>query len=238
MKSLVGIIFLISVLGCSSRPSRPLLIGAASSLQCPLDKIVENYNQISDVQVEVIYGSSGKLCTQILQGAPYDLFISAGTQYSSIIEQQGKASGPARELLTGKIVILIKPGTHSISDETIKRISIPNPEVAPYGIAAMEVLNSIGLQKDQVIVRGESASQAMEFFMSGNADAAIVPYSLLCGTPHEFIEPDSSIYSPVGHQVVEISKDERIREFQEYLGSSTSGMIWQKYGLKFNVIND
>ncbi|MGR2752911.1 molybdate ABC transporter substrate-binding protein [Agromyces arachidis] len=172
-------------------PTSQVRIAAASDLKFALDEVVELVEAAHpEIEVTTTYGSSGTFLSQLLNGAPFDLYLSADLAYPQELVEQGLA---AEEDLfpyaVGRLVVwsadadLLDPdaGVAALADPQVRRVAIANPEHAPYGVAAVEALRSTGVL-DEVgpkLVLGENVAQAAEFVQSGNADAGVVALSLV-----------------------------------------------------------
>ena len=166
-----------------------LSIVTASNFRPVLEQLSEAFSKqhSSDTpahQINISSASSGVLYAQILQGAPFQLFFSANQSYPEKLVASGH--GVADTLATyavGKLVLVSRNKENSTTEilSKAKRIAIANPRTAPYGIAAMEVLESLGVAEESQpkLVVGNNIAQAWQFFHSGNADVAIVAGSLV-----------------------------------------------------------
>ena len=166
-----------------------LTVAAASDLQTVLPVIAERFQHTERVPVRISYGSSGQFVTQIQNKAPFDLFLSADDAYITALVMSGHADGSTVvPYATGRLALWTRAdrgidtrrGLAALTDARIHSLSIANPAHAPYGRAAVEALQRMGLyeQLRQRIVMGENVSQAAQFAQTGNADAAIIALSL------------------------------------------------------------
>ena len=166
-----------------------LTLAAASDLRFALDELLQPFRAARPgVRIDVVYGSSGKLSTQIRHGAPFDIFFSADRAYAQSLHDAGLTAGPPRAYAVGRLVLWsTDPALARLNlDEMVRhaavqRFAIANPEHAPYGQRAVEALRTRGLL-DAVrpkLVLGDNISQAAQFIDSGAAQAGIVAYSLL-----------------------------------------------------------
>jgi molybdate transport system substrate-binding protein len=170
-------------------------VAAAADLKFALDEVVELVEaEHPDIRVAPVYGSSGTFLQQIENGAPFDLFLSADLSYPRALVESGKA---AEEDLfpyaVGRLVLWVPDGSPVdpqdglgvLTDPGLRRVSIANPEHAPYGEAAVAAMRTEAVY-DEVrpkLVLGENVAQAAEFVQSGNADAGIVALSLVLADP-------------------------------------------------------
>ena len=166
-----------------------LTIAAASDLRFALDELLQTFRAARPgVQVDVVYGSSGKLSTQVRNGAPFDIFFSADRAYAQELEAAGFTAGAPRLYAIGRLVAWSADATLgrlSLDDLVrhpgVKRFAIANPEHAPYGQRAVEALRTRGLYEAVApkLVLGDNINQAAQFVQTGAAQAGIVAYSLV-----------------------------------------------------------
>lgn len=163
-----------------------MLIAAASDLKFALDSVIVVFKKAhSGVEVNVTYGSSGKLYEQISHSAPFDLFFSADIDYPLNLKKKGVAVSEVMNYGVGRIVIwtqLTDPamGINSLFDKNITKVAIANPKHAPYGRRAEEALKHYGVydRLKPKLVFGENISQTAQFITVGAADAGIIALSL------------------------------------------------------------
>jgi len=165
-------------------------IAAASDLQAALDDIVEEFNkQEPDVDVSATYGSSGTFYTQLRNGAPFDLYLSADLTYVEQLVEAGEADeADVFRYAVGRLVLWashdssidVEQGLAGLDTADLQRLAIANPEHAPYGVAAVAAMKQAEVYdgvKDKLVL-GENVAQAAEFASSGNAQAGIIALSL------------------------------------------------------------
>lgn len=189
-----------AVTGCSdggrqAEASGVVRVAAASDLKFALDEVVElAEEQHPGLAVSVTYGSSGTFLQQIENGAPFDLYLSADLAYPQQLVDAGLADeDDLFRYAVGRLVLWVPEdspldpdeGLAVLEDDRVGKVSIANPEHAPYGVAAVAALRDAGVY-DAVaprLVMGENVAQAAEFVQSGNADAGIVAKSLVLSDP-------------------------------------------------------
>lgn len=169
--------------------AQSVTIAAASDLQTALPPIAARFEKDTGQKVTLTFGSSGNFYTQIQNGAPFDVFLSADIEYPRLLERDGQAvRGSLYEYATGHIVLWtrndsgidVRAGLRVLADPKVRRIAVANPEHAPYGRAAIAALRHEGLE-DQVrakLVFGENISQAAQFAQSGNSDVGLIARSI------------------------------------------------------------
>jgi molybdate transport system substrate-binding protein len=185
MKPHLSLIVLSCIFSVSTAQDR-ILIAAASDLKFAMDSVISVFNLKGAGTAEVTYGSSGKLCEQIINGAPFDLFFSADAAYAERLHENNKTASPVYQYAKGRIVIWSQTinarsmEMKSLLDPTVEKIAIANPAHAPYGKRAIETLEYFGLlvALKPKLVYGENISQAAQFISSGAADIGIIALSL------------------------------------------------------------
>ncbi|MDW8323075.1 MAG: molybdate ABC transporter substrate-binding protein [Burkholderiales bacterium] len=165
-----------------------LTIAAAADLKFALAEVVQAYRASRpDGRIEVVYGSSGKFFTQIVNGAPFDLYFSADVQYPRRLEREGLTAGPTRLYAIGRIVLwslrpeLARMPLKDLPRAPMRKFAIANPQHAPYGQRAREALEHQGVWSalEPKLVMGENIAHAAQFVDSGAADAGIVALALV-----------------------------------------------------------
>jgi molybdate transport system substrate-binding protein len=223
-------------------------VAAASDLQFALPELAKQFEKESSVKLEVSYGSSGNVSAQIQNGAPFDIFFSADISYPEALVKAGFADSSAvYPYAVGRIVLWVpsdspidpvKLGWDSLTQLSVQKIAIANPEHAPYGRAARAALEKAGLY-DRVkseLVLGENISQTAQFVQSGNAQIGIVALSLavsgaMSGGKRWEIPVDS--YPPLVQAVV-IVKNSRNKsaaeKFMAFLKTDTARATLTRFG--------
>ncbi len=140
------------------------------------------------VVIEPVFGASGMFFAQIVQRAPFDMYLSADTKYPDELKKEGHTE-EVYPYAKGRLVLwapksagleVAKRGMEALGDPRISRISIANPELAPYGRAAIEAMEHYGVAAEATdkLVRAENVGQAVQFVQSGAAQIGLFAYSL------------------------------------------------------------
>jgi molybdate transport system substrate-binding protein len=222
-------------------------VAAAADLNFAIQEIIQNFENDTGNVVHLTLGSSGNFYAQILNGAPFDVFLSADTAYPKQLEQEGYAvSGSTFPYGVGRIVLWIpnrspldanKLGMTSLLNDSVKKIAIANPAHAPYGRAAAAAMEYAKLY-DRVkgkLVLGENISQAAQFLQSGAADAGIIALSLALSGPMQkagryWVIP-SEMYPRLEQGAVLLKRAGSAgRTFHEWLRGPEPRRIFEKYG--------
>jgi len=175
-----------SVPSALSAANREITVAVAADLSSALGEIAANYEKRAGVAVKLSFGASGALTQQIQNGAPFDLFFSADMDYPKQLTAAGQADGATLyRYATGELVLWVprdspleveRRGMDILSDPSVKKIAIANPQHAPYGRAAVAALKHFGWYEkvSDRLVLGENVSQAAQFVESGNAQIGFV----------------------------------------------------------------
>jgi molybdate transport system substrate-binding protein len=162
-----------------------ILIAAASDLKFALDSVVTVFNTDHNGKIKVTYGSSGKLCEQIMNGAPFHIYFSADIEYPEKLKAKKLTASEIYRYALGQIVLWSKKidtqiGMNALLDPAIRKISVANPAHAPYGKRAIESLAFYKLHEklEPKLVYGENISQAAQYISTGAADIGIIALSL------------------------------------------------------------
>jgi molybdate transport system substrate-binding protein len=238
---------LLLVAGFIKLNAQTITIAAAADLRNALDDITKLYKEKhQDLKVDVIYGSSGSLYQQISNQAPFDLFFSADVSFAAKLDSLKLTSGKPTIYAVGHLVLWsntkdVSKGLDLLKSEEIKKISIANPEVAPYGKRAVESLKYYKLYdiiKDK-IVKGDNVSQAAQFVLTGNAEVGIIALSLALSTEMsakgKYFLIDEKSYSKFEQAYVVLKKSEKNKElldFVKFLDTKKVKDIFNKYGFK------
>lgn len=211
-------------------------VAAAADTRFALDELAALFKRRQGVQVQVTYGSSGQLATQIEQGAPFDLFFSADEQLIRHLGAQGLIVEQTEQIYgIGRIVIWVPRaspidpggGLRILADDRIRFIAIANPDHAPYGRAAAQAIRVSGLW-DRVhakLVFGENISQALQFARTGNADVGIIALSLAIAPPvlptgrYGFIP--ASLHDPIRQAAGVVARSPRLEQAKAFLAFVT-----------------
>lgn len=196
IKSGVGFATFLSAKGFAA-PAK-LRVAAASDLKFALTDLAKSFTTVTGIEIDLQFGSSGNFAQQIQQGLPLDLFLSADEGYVMALAKAGLTLGGVQDngtlYATGRIALIlpknsaiqlpkIEPEARSnLANQFkfIRKFAIANPEHAPYGRAAREALQNLGLweQLQSKLVLGDNISQATQFVTSGAAQAGITALSL------------------------------------------------------------
>ncbi|SRR5258706_8539950 len=231
-------LFFAALLAASGLHAAELIVAAASDLAPLAAQLEKGFEKSTGEKARFTFASSGSLTRQIENGAPYDVFLSANDKYVNDLASAGKIDKASVVVYAQGRIALWSPNSalrvpEDLGRADVKHLAIPNPEHAPYGVAARQALEKSGLWKtvEPKIVYGENVRQALQFAESGNADAVITSWTLLIGKgtllPKELHAP---IRQAAG--IVQASaQKEAAAKFLKFLTSPEGRAILQAGGL-------
>ncbi|WP_448566008.1 molybdate ABC transporter substrate-binding protein [Thalassotalea ganghwensis] len=231
--------------------SQSLTVAVASNFYASAVNLAKHFEQEHKVEIKLASGATGVLYAQITKGAPYDLFLSADKMRPMQLFQQGLAYQNQQYTL-GKLALWMPKTKTKINRSTFEkyqgRLAIANPKLAPYGVAAQQVLANLkfeNIDKIQNII-GNNVNQVFHYIDSGNVNAGFVPLSLLIlakqkqpeafgkAYTHFWVVPES-YYQPIEQHATILKrtrKFELAQQFLKYIRSPESQAILEQHGYK------
>ena len=225
-----------------------LTIAVASNFAAPMQQIARQFEERSGHQVKLAFGSTGKIFAQIYHGAPFQGFFSADQAKPAQLVELGLAEAGSRfTYAEGKLALwsskskFVDSNGEVLAHGSYNRLAIANPKLAPYGAAAVEVLQQLGLEESTRPrwVQGENISQTYQFVASGNADLGLVAVSQLLqdGSTTKgsvWVVPEH-LYSPIRQDAVILQRgldSSAMNEFWEFVQSAEARAIIRAYGYR------
>jgi molybdate transport system substrate-binding protein len=220
-------------------------LAAAADLEPVLPAILEQFRQSTGIREEITFQASAMLTTQIMNGAPFDVFLSADLGYPQRLIDAGLAEGTINSdkpapitYAKGTLVLwgrkdsaLPPPSLDLLHNPALKRLAIANPDRAPYGRAAVTALTKLNLYEalKPRLVTAENIAQAAQFADSGNADAGLISLTsamtpLMSAAGTYFVIP-RDLYSPIEQGAVIVNKSRHRDEARKLLGFLTSNPV-------------
>ncbi|HWZ22030.1 MAG TPA: molybdate ABC transporter substrate-binding protein [Cytophagaceae bacterium] len=229
--------------------AQKVTVVVAANAQYAMKEVEKQYEAETGKEIELIIGSSGKLAAQIKEGAPFDIFLSADMEYPQTLSKEGFAVYEPKIYGYGSLVLWTLK-EFNLSDinilllPEIKAIAIANPKLAPYGEAAVAVMNYYKIYEkvQSKLVYGESISQVNQYINSKTADIGFTAKSVVLSPEMKdkgkWIEVDKKAYSPIaqGAILLKSSKDRNgvdAELFYNYLYSSKAKKVFKNYGYQF-----
>ena len=218
-------------------------VAAASNFRSTLSELASRYQRASGHKVTLIFGSTGKHYAQINHGAPFDAFFAADMERPALLERNGMIVPGSRYTYARGQLVLFSPGHRAsqlneayLENGNFRHFAVANPELAPYGRAAREVLETLGLWNalQGRLVRGENIGQAYQYVISGNAEAGLVarsqfpPGKELSRDTHWLVPPE--LHRPIDQQAVLLNDKPVARDFMLYMQSDEAITVLVDHG--------
>ena len=219
-----------------------LHVAVAANFSAPLRSLAPLFEQATGHRLIPSPGSSGTLYSKIKAGAPYDVFLSADGERPERLEQEGLLlPGSRGAYALGTLVLWSRePGRVDGAGKVLtsgeyRHLAIANPRTAPYGRAAQQLLEALGLwhtlQQQNRLVMGESIGQAWQFAASGNAELGLVALSDVKASPQgaqgSWWLPPEALYSPIEQQGAVLARTrepEAARQFMQWLRTDPAAL--------------
>ena len=249
MRTLLALVLAVLAVLAPYAAAQAPAIAAAADLKYALAEIADAYRRGTGGDVRIAYGSSGNFTQQIEHGAPFELFLSADEAYVERLAAKGFTRDAGTLYAIGRVALFVPRGSPlaadpaladlalAVRDGRVRRFAIANPEHAPYGRAARDVLQHAGLWDaiSPSLVLGENASQAMQFAAGGGAQGGIVPWSLTKAP--EVAKLGTAVLLPAQwhrplrqKMVLMKSAGPQTAAFHAYLGSPEARTIFVRHG--------
>lgn len=222
-----------------------VVVAVAANFTDATRDIVPLFERATGHRAKVSYGSTGKLYSQIENGAPFEVFLAADAKRPEKAEVQGLAVPGTRFTYARGTLVLwsaesgaFDAGEAYLKAQDFRRVAMANPKTAPYGLAAQQVMEHLGVWADLQgqLVRGDSIAQTFQFVATGNAEAGFVAYSQVKGwqgEPGTIWEIPPSYYAPIAQQAVLLERgrdNPAARAFIEFLEGPEARAVIVEYG--------
>lgn len=230
-------------LGTQARAdTTPLVVAVAANFKEVQDEIAASFTERTGVPVESVGGSTGKLYAQICNGSPFHVFLAADEEHPRRLESEGLAVPATRTTYAlGRLALMssrpdIEPDEATLRGDAYRHLAIANPDLAPYGLAARQALQRLGIW-DAVrsrVVLGESIGQAYQFVHTGNAELALVAYAQVSrdSDARYWLVP-AELHDPIRQQAVVLNTETphpSARAYVEFLLSPEAVAIMKSAG--------
>ncbi|PHN01298.1 molybdate ABC transporter substrate-binding protein [Flavilitoribacter nigricans] len=242
---LPGLLFGLLLLACQPSREDKLTIATAANMQFAMENIIAEFTETTGIACETAISSSGKLTAQIEEGAPFDIFISADMKYPTRLFTEGLSLEEPKVYAYGKLVLWsmidnLEPSIERLTDPEIHHVALANPKTAPYGAAAVQVLEKYQLQEalQAKMVYGESISQTNQFIISRAAELGFTAKSVVLSPQMKgkgkWKDIDMELYSPIAQGVVILKhRDQNLeaaKQFYDFLFSRQGKDILSEFG--------
>lgn len=224
-------------------------IAVAANLNFAMPEIATAFKRASGREVKLAFGASGNFSRQIRAGAPFEMFVSADEANVRAVVEDGKAIDAGLIYAIGRLALFAPTGSAVKVDEdmrgladalragSVRRLAIANPELAPYGKAAVEALQAKALwplAQDKLVL-GENVNQAAQFALSGSVQAALLPYSIVLapnftGKGASVVLP-AALHAPIAQRMVLVrGAGDTARMLYHFMQAPEARAILERYG--------
>ena len=237
----------------TTEPSQILRIAAAANLSDVLPEIIEGYKTdkgLPNQEIEVTFASSGKLYSQIISGAPYDIFLAANQDFPAQLLNEvfkGDANHTPFTYTQGQLSIYSATKAVGVFDQNTltellnsndkSKITIANPELAPYGASAKSYLQTQNLYDALIaqkrLIQAENIGQAFQYAHTGSVDYGFVAHSQVIAmkaTPEHFYLLPPTSYPAILQDGILITNEANAADFTDYLRSPTGQAYFSRAG--------
>lgn len=208
MKRFALLALLAAAAGLNAQPpQREVTVAAAANLSEVFQSLGPQFESATGIHPVFSFASTAQLAQQIENGAPFDVFAAADVDHVQQLEKKGLlAQGTRAVYATGVLALWIPPGREGavskpedLTSPRVKVIALAKPELAPYGLAARESLQKLGIwsQVEPKVVYADNISMAKQYGTSGNADAVFTAYSLVLKEKGKVIPMSDSLHAPI-----------------------------------------
>lgn len=252
MKKLGLLSFLFSFFYVASPAQTKITVAVAADMQYAAEALKTEFQKTNTIQIVFVVGASGNLTQQILQGAPYDIFISADTFFTKKLSDHYFTAQPPKVYAQGVLVLWtaksnIQPQSNLqlLLSHHITTIAIANPKTAPYGLAAEAIMKKYNIYSKIAgkIVIGESIAQASQFIATQAADIGFTAKAIVVSTAMKkkgrWIELNRKDYPTINQSAVFLKYGQRqhpaeAKKFYDFLYSEQAKSIYKKFGFIIN----
>lgn len=222
-----------------------LRIAVAANVQEPFEEIAKIFQAKTGIAVQYVIGPTGKFVTQIIHGAPFDIFLSADMAYPTKLHQMNLTVSAPKPYINARLILWtthsfnLKNWVHLLQSNQIKWIAIAHPDFAPLGKVALKIFQASHLagRIKHKLVYGDSIAQTNQYIATGHADLGFTAQSIVFTKAFtkvgKWIFIPQKLYSPVKQGVVMIKSTRHLaaaKQFVELLCSPIAGAIFKHYG--------
>ncbi|NVK39092.1 MAG: molybdate ABC transporter substrate-binding protein [Gammaproteobacteria bacterium] len=247
MNRSIVIPFFVTMLSLNSQLSYAdnLKVAVAANFKQTIEALKTEFEKDTTHTIQVISASTGQLVQQISHGAPFDIFLAANIAHPQILwqqihEQRGLDKGALQVYANGRLVFFSNhPLTQNktlaeiLSADTYSRLSVANPTLAPYGLAAKQTLECYNIANNwkHKLVTGQNIAQTYQFIHSQSVNAGFVAQSQVLDQPPEQVRVVSSkCYDPIKQMALRLNNKPASQAFMTYLTQPKAKTIIENHG--------
>ncbi|PJC86082.1 molybdate ABC transporter substrate-binding protein [Vibrio sp. HA2012] len=246
MKRITGVVSILAAVLSAGVSAEDVTVAVANNFYGPMQVIAKDFKQVTGDDVTLSTGSTGQLYAQIVNGAPFDVFLAADTKRPEKLEADNLATDRFT-YAQGKLVLwspdkaLVNGSERVLLEEKVKHIALANPKLAPYGLAAQQAMEKLGIYSvlEPKFVMGKGLNPTYQFVVTGNADVGFLAMSQVykdgqfADGSHWEIPAD--LYAPIKQDAVLLSKGQNnsaAKHLMDYLQSTRAKALIASFGYK------
>ncbi len=231
--------------GQSHAAAPEVTVAAAANLSQVFGLLGPEFEKATGIHPVFSFGSTAQLTRQIQNGAPWDVIAAADSEHVEQLDREGLLTPGSRAVYaTGILALWIPPGKtgqiarpEDLRDSSVRIIALATPDLAPYGLAARESLQHLGIWEilQPKVVYAENVSMAKQYGMTGNADAVFTAASLVLQEKGKVIPVPETLHRPITQAlgIVAASKNQAAaRRFADFLRTGGGHQILLRNGYR------
>jgi len=230
---------------CACAAADTLTVAVAANVQYAFDDIQAEFKKETGHDLKPVYNSSGKFTAQIMNGAPFDVFLSADMEYPEKLHKEGFAAAPPKVYAYGALVVWTMKDLDLanwrtvLAGPSVAKIAVANPKTAPYGRETMKAFAHFKLDAalGPKLVFGESISQTNQYIHSRAADAGVTAKSVVASPEMKgqgkWIDLPREAYQPIAQGMVVLRRAEQnalAHRFHDFMLTPKARTILERYG--------
>ncbi|HQR60448.1 MAG TPA: molybdate ABC transporter substrate-binding protein [Methylophilaceae bacterium] len=229
--------------------AEPLTVAIAANLKYVFEDLAAEFKKKTGIETQSVPNASGKIATQVRNGAPLDVFMSADMEFPEGLYKDGYAVTPPKPYAYGLLVlwtqkkVVLSKGVAGLADASVGKVAIANPKVAPYGRQALKALEyyKVLAAVEPKLVYGESITQVSQYVDTKSADVGFSAKSIVMAPEMagkgKWVDVPLESYEPIAQGVVILrhgaqTNGEAARKFYGFVLSEKARAIFAKYGYK------
>ena len=235
---------LVASSGCARKDAGAggeIVVAAAANLTDAFGEVGRRFTARTGVRVTYSFGATADLARQIENGAPFDVYAAADVSHVDELAREGLLDDATRAVYArGRLVVWLPPGSSlqlgRVEDLAgASRVAVAKPDVAPYGRAAVEALRALNVwaRVEPKVVYAQSVAQAKQWAAAGEADAALLPRSLVREGEGKIVEVDGRLHAPIDQAIAVVRASKRrdaARRFVEFVLSEEGQSVLKSFG--------
>jgi len=246
MRRLLPLLSALLAMACGSRAKLPakdeINVATAANLTRVFTELGQIFERETSIHLVTSFGATTQLAQQIEHGAPFDVFAAADTEHVDELARKGLIFEDTRAIYArGKLVLWV-PGSRTPVDRLedlaradVTHIAIANPQLAPYGRAAVETLHALHLWEavEPRIVYAQNVSMATQYAATGNAGAAFTALALVYDRAGRKIEVAGNLHAPIDQAIAVLrgsAKPEQARKFVAFITGRHAREVFKRFG--------